>query len=80
MRNTTNRPLYKDPTPKVDCSRRNNSLEKQSLFTKNLKIEWRSLEEESEMDRSQKLRMMMDIQLFNGWLEKLNQQIERGTR
>ena len=22
MRNTTNRPLYKDPTTKVDCSRR----------------------------------------------------------
>ena len=58
----------------------NNSLEKQSLFMKNLKIEWRSLEEESGMDRSQMLRMMMDRQLFNGWLEKFNQQLERGTR
>ena len=58
----------------------NNSLEKQSLFMKNLKIEWRSLEEESGMDRSQMLRLMMDRLLFNGWLEKFDQQLERGTR
>ena len=84
MRNTTNRPLYKDSTTKVIAHvvrMENNSLEKQSLFMKNLKIEWRSLKEESGMDRSQMLRLMMDrLLLFNGWLEKFDQQLERGTR
>ena len=36
--------------------------------------------EVSGIDRSQMLRMMMDRQLFNGWLEEFNQQLERGTR
>ena len=58
----------------------NSSPDKQSLFMENLKIEWRSLEEENRMDRSQILRMMMDRRLINGWLEEFNKQLERGTR
>ena len=57
----------------------NSSLEKQTLFMENMKIEWKSFEEESGMDRSQILRTMMNKQIFDGWLENFSQQLERGT-
>ena len=75
MRNTTNRPLYKDPTTKVDCSRRQDGEQQPGkavdLYEKlKRKAEW----------TDHMLRLMMDRLLFNGWLEKFDQQLERGTR
>ena len=58
----------------------NSNMEKQTLFMEEMKTEWRKLEEETGMDRSQILRTMFDKKIFDGWLKQFSQQLGRGTR
>ena len=58
----------------------NSSLEKQTLFMEGMKTDWKKLEEESGMHRSQILRIMLCKKSFDGWLKTFNQQLVRGTR
>ena len=58
----------------------NSCLEKQSLFMAGMQADWKKLEKESGMDRSQIIRTMSSKKTFDDWLNLYSQQLIRGTR